>query len=311
MLCIPATRDQAVSSHPAGTRQKKLFSQNDYLAPLPLPTGQQPVDSLNIIWRKNEVYLDIGCYSVGSAVMVIWPMMIMFISLAYGLNDIDLLWLGGIITGIPTLMLIHGLLRPTPPPVRFNRQRREVCVPRDNGKYWIVPWESVTAAATQCSSISQAGRVTMGLLFIGFENPDPGASEDNKHFSMGFNCGGGETAMALWECMRSYMEIGPDAVSDRTSRFHRPKGIWATYVDDVFEAARRKGWFLALLWEGFFGLFIFNTLLIDVLERWKLSPPPDLKYPDIVEWSKSLPSEQWATPSPELLAALAQQAATS
>ncbi|EPN53011.1 hypothetical protein A241_07343, partial [Pseudomonas syringae pv. actinidiae ICMP 19094] len=253
----------------------------------------------------------IGCYSVGSAVMVIWPMMIMFISLAYGLNDIDLLWLGGIITGIPTLMLIHGLLRPTPPPVRFNRQRREVCVPRDNGKYWIVPWESVTAAATQCSSISQAGRVTMGLLFIGFENPDPGASEDNKHFSMGFNCGGGETAMALWECMRSYMEIGQDAVSDRTSRFHRPKGIWATYVDDVFEAARRKGWFLALLWEGFFGLFIFNTLLIDVLERWKLSPPPDLKYPDIVEWSKSLPSEQWATPSPELLAALAQQAATS
>ncbi|EPM97707.1 hypothetical protein A258_07942, partial [Pseudomonas syringae pv. actinidiae ICMP 19104] len=104
-----------------------------------LPTGQQPVDSLNIIWRKNETYLDIGCYSVGSAVMVIWPMMIMFISLAYGLNDIDLLWLGGIITGIPTLMLIHGLFRPTPPPVRFNRQRREVCVPRDNGEYWIVP----------------------------------------------------------------------------------------------------------------------------------------------------------------------------
>ncbi|EPM97719.1 hypothetical protein A258_07917, partial [Pseudomonas syringae pv. actinidiae ICMP 19104] len=40
-----------MSSHPAGTCQKKLFSQNDYLAPLPLPTGQQPVDSLNIIWR--------------------------------------------------------------------------------------------------------------------------------------------------------------------------------------------------------------------------------------------------------------------
>ncbi|EPM97706.1 hypothetical protein A258_07937, partial [Pseudomonas syringae pv. actinidiae ICMP 19104] len=78
-------------------------------------------------------------------------------------------------------------------------QRREVCVPRDNGEYWIVPWESVTAAATQCSSISQAGRVTVGLLLIGFENPDAEASEDHKHFSMGFNCGGGETAMALWE----------------------------------------------------------------------------------------------------------------
>ncbi|OSN58550.1 hypothetical protein BV349_05492 [Pseudomonas syringae pv. actinidiae] len=304
-----------MSSHPAGTRQKKLFSQNDYLAPLPLPTGQQPADSLNIIWRKNEVYLDIGCYSMGSAVMVIWPMMIMFLIMGYySWNDDEwpiFIVCASAIIGIPTLMLVQGLLRPTPPPVRFNRQRREVCVPRDNGEYWIVPWESVTAAATQCSSISQAGRVTVGLLFIGFENPDAEASEDHKHFSMGFNCGGGETAMALWECMRSYMEIGPDAVSDKTSRFNRSKGIWASYLDDIFEAARRKGWFLTLLWEGFFGLFIFNTLLIDVLERWKLSPPPDLEHPDIVEWSKSLPPEQWATPSPELLAALAQQAATS
>ncbi|MBM0141191.1 DUF6708 domain-containing protein [Pseudomonas cannabina] len=304
-----------MSNQPAGTRQKKLFSQNDYLAPLPLPTGQKPVDSLNIIWRKNETYIDIGCYSVGSAVMVIWPMLIMFLIMGYySWNDDEwpiFIVCASAIIGIPTLMLIQGLFRPTPPPIRFNRQRREVCVPRDNDKYWIVPWESVTAAATQCSSISQAGRVTTGLLFIGFENTDLEASEENRHFSMGFNCGGGETAMALWECVRSYMEIGPDAVSDRTSRFNRPKGIWASYLDDLVAAAHRKGWFLALLWEGFFGLFIFNTLLIDVLERWKLSPPPDLEYPDIVEWSKPLPPEQWATPSPELLAALAQQAARS
>ncbi|RMR27238.1 hypothetical protein ALP89_02450 [Pseudomonas syringae pv. persicae] len=306
MLCIPATRNQTVSSHPAGTRQKKLFSQNDYLAPLPLTTGQQPVDSLNIIWRKNEVYLDIGCYSVGSAVMVIWPMMIMFLSLAYGLNDIDLLWLGGIITGIPTLMLIHGLFRPTPPPVRFNHQRREVCVPRDNGEYWIVPWESVTAAATQCSSIGQAGRVTTGLLFIGFENPDPEASEGNKHFSMGFNCGGGETAMALWECMRSYMEIGPEAVPEsRVGAMPYEKTQIASIVTSL-----RKGDVFDVL-HGLFFITILGTYLAEKLQNLKLSPPPDLEYPDIIEWSKPLPREQWATPSPELLAALAQQAATS
>ncbi|MDT3237520.1 hypothetical protein [Pseudomonas syringae group genomosp. 3] len=289
-----------MSSHPAGTRQKKLFSQNDYLAPLPLPTGQQPVDSLNIIWRKNEVYLDIGCYSVGSAVMVIWPMMIMFLSLAYGLNDIDLLWLGGIITGIPTLMLIHGLLRPTPPPVRFNRQRREVCVPRDNGEYWIVPWESVTAAAAQCSSISQAGRVTMGLLFIGFENPDAEASEDNKHFSMGFNCGGGETAMALWECMRSYMEIGQEAVPEsRVGAMPYEK----TQIGSIVTSLRKGDVFDVL--HGLFFITILGTYLAEKLQNLKLSPPPDLEHPDIVEWSKSLPPEQWATPSAELEIALA------
>jgi hypothetical protein len=73
--------------------------------------------------------------------------------------------------GIPVLILIQGLFREVPLPVRFNRQRREVCVPRDDGEYWIVPWETVTAAATQQSSVSQAGRATMGLLIIGFENP--------------------------------------------------------------------------------------------------------------------------------------------
>jgi hypothetical protein len=166
----------------------------------------------------------------------------------------------------------------------------------------------VTAAATQQSSVSQAGRATMGLLIIGFENPDPQAKEDNKHYSLGFNCGG-TTAMALWECMRSYMEIGPEAVEDQTARFDWSKGIWATYLDDLVKAAKLRGWPLTLLWEGFCGIFIFNTLLIDVLERWKLNPPPDLSYPDIIEWSKPLPPEQWAKRSPELEVAIAEREA--
>jgi len=304
-----------MSTPPAGTTKKRLLSRNDYLAPLPIPTGRKPSDVLNVIWRKNEVFLDIGNYSVGSAVMVLWPGVMLFLSLAYGLRNISpelstfTLIGGGVITGIPAIFIIQGLFREVPLPVRFNRQRREVCVPRDDGEYWIVPWETVTAAATQQSSVSQAGRATMGLLIIGFENPDPQAREDNKHYSLGFNCGGGTTAMALWECMRSYMEIGPEAVEDQTARFDWSKGIWATYLDDLVKAAKLRGWPLTLLWEGFCGIFIFNTLLIDVLERWKLNPPPDLPYPDITEWSKPLPPEQWAKRSPELEAAIAQREA--
>ncbi|KAA0945984.1 hypothetical protein [Pseudomonas sp. ANT_H4] len=294
-----------MSTPPAGTTKKRLFSRNDYLAPLPIPTGEKPSDVLNTIWRKNEVFLDIGNYSIGSAVMVLWPMAMLFLLMSYITPD-PLMWGGAlIIIGIPTLFLIQGLFRDVPLPVRFNRQRREVCVPREDGEYWIVPWESVTAAATQQSSVSQAGKATMGLLIIGFENPDPQAKEDNKHFWFGFNCGGGTTAMALWECMRSYMEIGPDAVEDQTARFDRSKGIWATYLDDLIKAAKLRGWFITALWEGFCGIFIFNTLLIDVLERWKLNPPPELPYPDIIEWSKPLPPEQWAERSPELEVAIA------
>ena len=303
-----------MSTPPAGTTKKRMFSRNDYLAPLPIPTGRKPSDVLNIIWRKNEAFLDVGNYSIGSAVMVLWPMVVLFAFMGYLFrNDHDDMHIFAVMTtfiiGVPTFFLIQGLFREVPLPIRFNRQRREVCVPRENGEYWIVPWETVTAAATQQSSVSQAGKATMGLLVIGFENPDPQATEDNKHFSLGFNCGGGTTAMALWECMRSYMEIGPEAVEDQTARFDRSKGIWATYLDDLIKAAKLRGWFVTVLWEGFCGIFIFNTLLIDVLERWKLNPPPDLPHPDIIEWSKPLPADDWAKPSPELEAAIAQREA--
>lgn len=75
-------------------------------------------------------------------------LMVMLIALLNYITPDALIWGGGlIIVGIPTLFVIQGLFRDVPLPVRFNRQRREVCVPRENGEYWIVPWESVTAAA--------------------------------------------------------------------------------------------------------------------------------------------------------------------
>lgn len=293
-----------MSTPPAGTTKKRLFSRNDYLAPLPIPTGEKPCDVLNTIWRKNEVFFDIGNYSIGSAVMVIWPMVMLFALLNYITPD-PLIWGGGlIIVGIPILFVIQGLFRDVPLPVRFNRQRREVCVPRENGEYWIVPWESVTAAATQQSSVSQAGKATMGLLIIGFENPDPQAKEDNKHFSFGFNCGGGTTAMALWECTRSYMEIGPNAVPDsRVGIAPYEKTQIGSLIIDL-----RKGDLIGVVW-GIFCITILGTYFAEKLQNFKLSYPPDLLYPDIIEWSKPLQPEQWAKRSPELEEAIAKREA--
>ncbi|PKH81546.1 hypothetical protein CXF97_13850, partial [Pseudomonas sp. Choline-02u-1] len=151
-----------MSTPAAGTTNKGVLSRNDYLAPLPIPTGRKPSDVLNIIWRKNGVFLDVGNYSIGSAVMVLWPGVMLFLGLAYVFKDPDALILGACIMVLPIFWLIQELFREVPLPIRFNRQRREVCVPRDNGEYWIVPWESVTAAATQHSSVSQGGKATMG-----------------------------------------------------------------------------------------------------------------------------------------------------
>ncbi|MHC8319833.1 hypothetical protein ACYZT4_03860 [Pseudomonas sp. GB2N2] len=292
-----------MSTPPAGTTKKRLLSRNDYLAPLPIPTGRKPSDVLNIIWRKNDVFLDVGNYSIGSAVMVMWPMVMLFLGLAYFFEDPDALILGACIMVIPIGLVIQGLFRDVPLPVRFNRQRREVCVPRD-GEYWIVPWETVTAAATQHSSVSQGGKNTMGLLIIGFENPDPLAEEDNKHFSLGFNCGGGTTAMALWECMRSYMEIGPEAVPESrvgVAPFEE------TQIGSIISDSRR-GNLPGVIW-GIFCITVLGTYVAEKLQDLKLSHPPELPYPDIIEWSKPLPSEQWAKRSPELEAAIAKREA--
>ncbi|MBM3106508.1 hypothetical protein H8F21_28110 [Pseudomonas sp. P66] len=298
-----------MSTPPAGTTKKRLFSRNDYLAPLPIPTGENPADVLNTIWRKNDVFLDIGNYSIGSAVMMLWSMAILFAFMGYLFrHDQDDMHIFAImvtfIIGIPTLLLIQGLFREVPLPVRFNRQRREVCIPQADGEYWIVPWESVTAAATQHSSVSQAGRATMGMLFIGFDNPDPHAKEDNKHYSLGFNCGGGTTAMALWECMRSYMEIGPDAVPDsRVGVAPYEETQIGSIITDLC-----KGNLLGVFW-GLFCITILGTYLAEKLQNLKLSHPPSLTYPTIIEWSKPLPPEQWAKRSPELEAAIAQSEA--
>ncbi|MDU8641325.1 hypothetical protein RYB02_17085, partial [Pseudomonas syringae pv. actinidiae] len=51
-----------------------------------------------------------------------------------------------------------------------------------------------------------------------------------------------------------------------------------------------------------------GTYLAEKLQNLKLSPPPDLEYPDIIEWSKSLPPEKWTTRSAELEIALASHA---
>lgn len=67
-----------MNSAKPGSRNGPL-SREHYLAPLAVPTGKTPKDVLNTIWRKNEVFLDMGSYSIGSFVMVLWPVLLIFI----------------------------------------------------------------------------------------------------------------------------------------------------------------------------------------------------------------------------------------
>ncbi|PNG11516.1 hypothetical protein CXK94_02755 [Stutzerimonas stutzeri] len=307
-----------MSQPEAGTSRKGLFSRDDYLAPPHIPTGQPPRDVLNTIWRKNEVFLDIGSYSIGSFVMVMWPPLLLCLWLMPPLKELDVAYWYIIFCLVifPILMLLYLLVQPVPPPVRFNRQRREVCVPQKDGSYWIVPWEQVTAAATAVSSVGQHGKTTQGMLVVGFINPDPNAKESDRHFTLGFSCGGGTTAMRLWECMRSYMEIGPQAVPhlNDLDNLHENLGgkgpfwgAWWTYYVGIRDHLK-AGEYGKALWLCF-TIFAFGGPLILMLQHWKLAPPPDFTDPAIIVWSQPLPPEQWAKRSPELEQAIIQREA--
>jgi hypothetical protein len=69
-----------------------------------------------------------------------------------------------------------------------------------------------------------------------------------------------------------------------------------------------KGDFKSAVKDIFF-TFILGAPLGFYLQERKLVPPPDLTAPEVVEWSKPLPPEQWARRSPELEQALAEREA--
>ncbi|WP_366856018.1 DUF6708 domain-containing protein [Pseudomonas sp. 21LCFQ010] len=281
-------------------------------SPLPLPTGRSPSDASDIAWRKNEVFLDINQYNTGTAATLIWFNVILYLSLALALknltpNVVPWLLITSLAITLATLPIFYkGLKKPTPLPVRFNRQRREICVMRAQDVYWIIPWESVIATAHYTSETARRSGMSLGFLNVRFDSPHPRERVEKDCHELTFNCPDEEMAASYWEYIRTYMESGPDAVHEPSRKFTRTKGIFASYLDDLKEAAKRKGWILTLIWDGFFGLVFFNVLLADYLERKKLYPLPDLDHPDIIEWSKPLPPEQWARPSAEFQVALAE-----
>ena len=209
-------------------------------------------------------------------------------------------------------LFIKQWRKPLVPPIRFNRQRREVCITKPDGSYWFVPWEKVHAIAPSVTSLNTAGATKHGSLLLWFplEGLEHKAyAPDVKGWILMVNPGGGISSMAQWECIRSFMEIGPDVVPEASVFRHRDMSIWQSYLFDVKQAAKDRGWFLALAWDAFLGEIIFNSILYDYFLRKKMVVVPDLTAPEVIEWSKPLPPAQWAMRSPELEQAILQREA--
>jgi hypothetical protein len=302
----------------AGETRQGLLWKQEHLAPLPIPTGQPAKDLLNLIWRKNDVYLDIGSFAMGGGWLTLHLLSViaapvLLWAILYDEFPFNLIVIGplGMLMGFLWIPFIRTWRKPLNPPLRFNRQRREVCVTRPDGSFWFVPWERVHAVTPSATQLGPYGAGTSGALILWlpleYQEHEP-YHPDKEGWVMMTSPGSGTSAMAQWECIRSFMELGPQAVPGPTVVHNADMTLWQSYVHDYRKAVAERGALLTFLWEGL-GQIVFNDILLEYLLRKKLAHLPDLTAPEAVEWSKPLPQEQWAKRSAELERAIAEREA--
>ena len=293
-----------------------LLWKQEHLSPLPVPTGEPASDVLGMIWRKNDTYMDVGSISLSAGWVTLYSMTLVIVctviySITQGLYIAALMISMGstVLMGFLWKGYIKAYRRPLMPPLRFHRQRREVRIVTPEGEEWTVPWERVHAIAPSATMIGQFGAAKMGGLLLWFpykHQIDEPFHMNKEGWTIMVSPGPGIAAMRQWECIRSFMEVGPEAVPEPSPVHNGDMGIWESFMHDMREGIRTKGWLRTLIEIGLFSFF-FNVFVLDYLTRKKFAVIPDLTSPESIAWSQALPPEQWAKRSPELEAAVVER----
>ncbi|MCH2341972.1 hypothetical protein ACGFZ7_20125 [Pseudomonas sp. NPDC047963] len=302
----------------AGEIDQGLLWKEEHLAPLPIPTGQPASDLVNIIWRKNQVYLDIGSFVMAGGFITLHCLTFICLVVPAWVATSGDYWLslamlavGGGLMGTLWCFFIKQWRKPLTPPIRFNRQRREVCITEPDGSYWFVPWERVYAIAPSVTNLGTYGATKHGSLVLWF--PLKGREHetygpDKKGWVLMVNPGGGISSMAQWECIRSFMEVGPDEIPEPLENICG-LSLKQIFLREFEKSRQVRGLFLTVVWEVGIMFPIFNPMGAHWITRKKLAHIPDLAAPEVVEWSRPLPHAQWAKRSPELEQAIAEREA--
>ena len=294
-----------------------------YLAPKPLPTGFAAFSGQGMHHDVNDVYLDFAPglrgmefairASVGSIMgMVIFFSLFNIFIASYTFYRGRFFWstllessLNPIMWGfLVVLMLMFGIpfyrsikQITSHPPVRFNRQRREVAYVSKKGEPpLIVPWEEVIACVTVSNVITEYAVMPSASLIIGLRD-----SSSGEVVRLTISTGHLSLAVSEWEALRVYMEEGPLALptpllmdeefqEGTVAHFHmcrelyREMHSWPVYAFGFLTIQFCSGWTLPCRFSEW-----INT-------RPKAAFPPSIR-----EWSKPLPAEQHAQPSAELV----------
>ncbi|WP_314918316.1 DUF6708 domain-containing protein [Pseudomonas helleri] len=294
-----------------------------YLSPKPLPTGSAAFSGQRMHREVNDVFLDFAHgpsglefsirVSVGSVMGIViffilfnlfiasysfyydrpfWSTFLVdsFNPYMWGFTVVHIL-----IAGVPLYKSIHQIT--SVPPVRFNRQRREVAYVRQKGDPpLIVPWEEVIACVTAGTTVNPYAVMHSYSLMIGLRD-----SISGEVVWLTLNVGHLSLAVSEWEALRVYMEEGPLALPEpllvdeefqegTVAYFHMCRGVyremhsWPVYAFGFLTIQFCSGWTLPCR----FSEWIYTR--------------PKAAFPDSIrEWSKPLPAEQHAKPSAELV----------
>ncbi|RDH42749.1 hypothetical protein [Zooshikella ganghwensis] len=178
--------------------------------------------------------------------------------------------------------------------IRFNRQRRQVALPfGEKGQFIIIPWEKIYAWAGTTLMLSDTTAIPLSTLTITMASPT-----DVTNFKGRYEvaCGAEINCIMQWECIRTFMEDGPEACPD-------PSNLDS--LEEYFDSRRRwkenkilVGWQIYKqkirdwMHYSYFAYWL-NDKIQERLEYTELSE-------EIKRWSKSIPESQWRKPSPEL-----------
>ncbi|WP_244911129.1 hypothetical protein [Halomonas heilongjiangensis] len=322
--------------HRAGDIERIGTSKITYLAPLPLPTDLSPVDFSRVVGEMNDAWLDYGVgspnvfgyqFAIGVPLFFIFFSLVMVPLLLISIMD----WQGyQILLGVAVMGGGAGFLmswfsiRRThrnylkAVPIRFHRQRREVCfivkeqrLGHEVEEPVIVPWESLMAWAVEGYGATQYGTTQQYGLGIGYAHPETG-----KWLKTEGRMAGMALSLGEWEVLRAYMEHelhSLDEVQDPLG-LREPGDPPYLGVHTIRNAQRKLHESLRespSLWRYFYaaGWYFYHALTLWTLPGYLAErehkaiqrQQSQQRLPEVEEWSKPLPKEQWAKPSEELV----------
>ncbi|MFJ2549123.1 hypothetical protein ACIOVF_22045 [Pseudomonas sp. NPDC087612] len=291
-----------------------------YLSPKPLPTGVEAYSYQLLHRDANEVYLDFGIgrgnfefmarCGIAAVMGVITSFVMTALLAGWARRKYEPFWSGVLdflasppiwgFIGALALMYVFIFCKTVrelrvQPPIRFNRQRREVAmVPKKGAAPHYVPWEEVIACVSAGKLVTEYAVLPEFKLMIGLRD----AASGNVLW-LTVACGSLRAAVAEWEAIRAYMEEGPSALPAPPS--------------EEFEEGTVAYFHMARLGyrENFPWLqYVFGFLFVQAFGGWTLpchisnwvNNRPRALFPKAVqEWSRPLPADQHALPSEALL----------